>query len=334
MRSRSSGRTAAAVRQSGDADARPVGGSRCVARTRSWRPITRCANGGRHADHTAIARADVGGFWRDEGETGERLLLAHPVSDAAGELVGVMLIARNVEYLEPGPVDHPLFAQAGGARPAVGRCRARSEEPAERDDDPPRAAAAARRASGARRRRRRVGACDRSASTRRRCGGPTPQALQHVDIIAQEIRRLDEVVQGFLKFTRPEDLKLQPVNLAALFDEIVPIIRPEAEQRGVGIVVDAERRARRERRSGDAAPGDSQPGVERLPGDADGGTLRLRCESARRPAREDHGRGHRRRHQARAPAADLRSVLHHQGAGQRHRPVDGLSHRSDARRRD
>ena len=66
------------------------------------------------------------------------------------------------------------------------------------------------------------------------------EALQHVDVIADEIRRLDEVVQGFLKFTRPEDLKLQPVALAALFDEIVPIVRPEAERAGVQLIVDCD----------------------------------------------------------------------------------------------
>src|SRR4029079_5408816 len=38
-------------------------------------------------------------------------------------------------------------------------------------------------------------------------------ALEHVEIIESEIRRLDGVVQGFLKFTRPEDLRLQPVRL-------------------------------------------------------------------------------------------------------------------------
>src|SRR5229473_7352779 len=32
-------------------------------------------------------------------EKGERLMLAHPVNDAGGELVGFMLIARNLEYL-------------------------------------------------------------------------------------------------------------------------------------------------------------------------------------------------------------------------------------------
>jgi signal transduction histidine kinase len=64
--------------------------------------------------------------------------------------------------------------------------------------------------------------------------------MSHVDVIAAEIRRLDEVVQGFLKFTRPEDLKLQPVNLRALFDEVVPIVRPEADRANVTLVVDCD----------------------------------------------------------------------------------------------
>jgi hypothetical protein len=67
---------------------------------------------------------------------------------------------------------------------------------------------------------------------------PAVEALQHVDVIANEIRRLDEVVQGFLKFSRPEDLKLQTVSLAALFNEVVPIVRPEAVRAGVTLAVD------------------------------------------------------------------------------------------------
>jgi signal transduction histidine kinase len=63
------------------------------------------------------------------------------------------------------------------------------------------------------------------------------KALQHVDVIADEIRRLDGVVQGFLKFTRPEDLRLQPVSLSALFKEILPIVEPEAKRTGVQIVL-------------------------------------------------------------------------------------------------
>jgi signal transduction histidine kinase len=66
------------------------------------------------------------------------------------------------------------------------------------------------------------------------------EALQHVEVIGNEIRRLDEVVQGFLKFSRPEDLKLQPIGLAALFDEVIPIVRPEAERSGAQLVVECD----------------------------------------------------------------------------------------------
>jgi len=106
-------------------------------------------------------------------------------------------------------------------------------------------------------------------------------ALQHVQIIEGEVRRLDEVVQGFLKFTRPEDLKLQPVSLPALLDEIVPIVRPEAERAGVELVLE----------TGGVPDVNGDPAMLRqaflnlalnacqaMPG---GGTLRIHCEAAR-----------------------------------------------------
>jgi signal transduction histidine kinase len=107
------------------------------------------------------------------------------------------------------------------------------------------------------------------------------EAMEHVDVIAHEIRRLDEVVQGFLKFTRPEDLKLQPLALKALLDEIVPIVRPEADRTNVQLIV-----------SCDGAPDvNGDPAMLRqaflnlalnacqaMP---NGGTLRITCESAR-----------------------------------------------------
>ena len=68
---------------------------------------------------------------------------------------------------------------------------------------------------------------------------PVQGVLEHVEIIESEIRRLDEVVQGFLKFTRPEDLRLQPVRVAALFDEIVPVIETEASKHSVKVVLQA-----------------------------------------------------------------------------------------------
>jgi signal transduction histidine kinase len=106
-------------------------------------------------------------------------------------------------------------------------------------------------------------------------------ALEHVDVIAKEIRRLDEVVQGFLKFTRPEDLKLQPISLSLLLEEIVPIVRPEADRAGVELVINC-----------DGVPDvNGDPAMLRqaflnlalnacqaMP---NGGTLRIACEAAR-----------------------------------------------------
>ena len=74
---------------------------------------------------------------------------------------------------------------------------------------------------------------------------PDEGVLQHVEVIEREIRRLDEVVQGFLKFTRPEDLRLQPVRISALFEEMLPIVQPEAQKHNVRVVVDCPTISRR-----------------------------------------------------------------------------------------
>ena len=46
------------------------------------------------------------------------------------------------------------------------------------------------------------------------------------------------MVQGFLKFTRPEDLRLQPVRVHDVFREIMTVVQPEALKNGVRIVQD------------------------------------------------------------------------------------------------
>ena len=63
-------------------------------------------------------------------------------------------------------------------------------------------------------------------------------ALDHVVIIGNEIRRLDQVVQGFLKFMRPEDLQLQAVPVQALLQEIAQIVAPDAASNAVKVVVE------------------------------------------------------------------------------------------------
>jgi signal transduction histidine kinase/HAMP domain-containing protein len=63
-------------------------------------------------------------------------------------------------------------------------------------------------------------------------------ALEHVSVIGGEIRRLDQVVQGFLKFMRPEDLKLQPVNVGGLLQSIARVVEPDAAGANIRIVCD------------------------------------------------------------------------------------------------
>src|SRR5438034_1980938 len=106
------------------------------------------------------------------------------------------------------------------------------------------------------------------------------EATQHVNIIATEIRRLDEVMQGFLKFARPEDLKLQPVDVKTLFDEVVPIVQPEADHALVRLIVECERVPEV---NGDPAMlrhaflNLALNACQAMP---NGGTLRIQCEPA------------------------------------------------------
>lgn len=62
-----------------------------------------------------------------------------------------------------------------------------------------------------------------------------PEAQSSLDTLEQEIRRLDRVIQGFLKFTRPEDLQLTSVTLPELLEEVVRLVSAEAEAAGIAI---------------------------------------------------------------------------------------------------
>ena len=77
-------------------------------------------------------------------------------------------------------------------------------------------------------------------------------------------------LNGFLKFARPDELKLQPVHLQAVISDIVDLGR-RPRPSGCGVTVKHEcppGLPRDQRRSGHAAPGAAEPGAERLPGDA------------------------------------------------------------------
>jgi signal transduction histidine kinase len=109
-------------------------------------------------------------------------------------------------------------------------------------------------------------------------GSAEAGVLQHVEVIEKEIRRLDEVVQGFLKFTRPEDLRLQPVSIAALFEEMQPVVEPEARKHRVRVALDCA--ASVPDVHGDAVmlrQAFLNLAINACQAMPDGGTLRLRC---------------------------------------------------------
>jgi signal transduction histidine kinase len=68
---------------------------------------------------------------------------------------------------------------------------------------------------------------------------PIDALMSHVSIIGEEIRRLDHVVQGFLRFSRPEELQVEPVSLHAMLQDITDVVRPQAEQQGIAVQMEA-----------------------------------------------------------------------------------------------
>ena len=171
-------------------------------------------------------------------ESGDVLLMTHAIEGTDGRLVGVLLVSRDLSYLSrmqstvaysrklvalgrltagiAHEVKNPLNAMIIHLellRTKIRRSAVRKAEPVV------------------------VGGLG-LAEARSPERTEADDALQHVAVIESEIRRLDEVVQGFLKFTRPEDLRLQPVRVKDLFDEILPLIEPEAQKNNVRVQVD------------------------------------------------------------------------------------------------
>jgi signal transduction histidine kinase len=71
-----------------------------------------------------------------------------------------------------------------------------------------------------------------------RLGGAQPAARENLDVIAHEIQRLDRVVQGFLKFVRPQELHLAPVDMHDLLGEVARLMAPDAARSGARIAVE------------------------------------------------------------------------------------------------
>lgn len=177
-------------------------------------------------------------------EDTELLLMTQMITGTDGELVGVLLVARNVAYMSrvqsmlaysrklvalgrltagiAHEVKNPLNAMIIHLELLRTKIRNAAQSPQ------PQAVAAAG-----------TGTLGLSGGAPEAALPPAAQsALEHVEVIENEIRRLDGVVQGFLKFTRPEDLRLAPVKVSELLAAIQPIVEPEARKSGVKVSMD------------------------------------------------------------------------------------------------
>jgi len=73
------------------------------------------------------------------------------------------------------------------------------------------------------------------ALLRERLARASPETQSSLDTLEREIRRLDQVIQGFLRFTRPEDLRLAAVPIPELFDEVERLVSAQAKASGIEI---------------------------------------------------------------------------------------------------
>ena len=164
---------------------------------------------------------ETGAAGGDAGRRDGRLVMTHAVNDSSGRIVGVMLMCRDLGYLDE--VESTIrYSQklaslsrltAGVAHEIKNSLHAMIihlelvKQQIAGSGSP-------------------AGPVDAQA------------AGEHVAVIASSLRRLDDMLQGLLRFTRPEELKLQPTALASMVEAIMPIVSAEARKTGVAIEVD------------------------------------------------------------------------------------------------
>lgn len=181
----------------------------------------------------------------ESGTTTESEVTAHAFRDLAGEFKGVILVSRRgigwvrsvestleasrqlaeLSRLLAGvghEVKNPLNAMAihlellrqklgGESPPWLDETSAHGAvpglDPREHSEQRPIAAAGKRRA-------------ETTAS---------PDVLKHVNVLGKEVRRLDNVIQGFLRFIKPDHLEHAAVDVQDLIDGVIALMQPQMD---------------------------------------------------------------------------------------------------------
>jgi signal transduction histidine kinase len=177
-----------------------------------------------HNDESKPSEVDA-----ETGEPPERLLMTHAIEDSSGRFLGAMLVSRNLGYLSH------VYSTLNYSRKlaALGRLMAGVAHEVKNPLNAMTIHLELLKQKLAATPVPVVVGADGPLEAR---GGT--DVSKHVTVISNEIRRLDEVVAGFLKFARPDELKLQPVHLGHLISDVVTTVGPEAERNGVVVKVD------------------------------------------------------------------------------------------------
>ena len=211
----------------------------------------------------------------DGDAASELLLMTHPINDGQGTFVGAMLVARNLGYMNQ--VHSTLNYSRKLA--ALGRLMAGVAHEVKNPLN-----AMTIHLELLKTKLGRLGPPSSSlgppASSLQ---PPTSDVIKHVDIIGSEIQRLDQVLNGFLKFARPDELKLQPIALPAVISDIITSVTPEAER----LRVTVKHECPSDLPAINADPGMLRQALLNLALNAcqampDGGTLRILCRRASR----------------------------------------------------
>ena len=215
----------------------------------------------------------------DPADATERLLMTHVIEDTGGRFLGAMVVARNIGYLSQ--VQSTLNYSRKLA--ALGRLMAGVAHEVKN----PLNAMTIHLELLKQKLARQPAIAGAGPDPGARIAAPgftsPPDVNKHVDIISKEIRRLDEVLNGFLKFARPDELKLQPVRLASLISDIQTSVAPEASRRHITMKVECPESLPEI----NADPGMLSQAMLNLALNAcqampDGGTLRITCRTASR----------------------------------------------------